>query len=123
MSTLRELVAGAAKLVVDEDARMTDAQLAPIVARCARYILAHPRRGVSHLELREQLPEYRRLGNDNRLRVHVQLCKDPELAVLVDARERIFFYGRSHAPDGSFNIIDARRQQQAEAIGRAARWT
>lgn len=84
-----------------------DVVLAPIVARCARYILAHPRHGVSHLELREQFAEYRRLGHDDRLRLDVQLCKDAEISVLVSAR-RVYFYSRSEAPDGAFNIEEAR---------------
>lgn len=94
-----------------------------IVAKCARYVLQHARRGVSHLELREQFAEYRRLESSDRFRLQVLMCKEPELSVLCAPNGTLYFYGRGEAPEGAFNIVEARRQQQSEAIGRAMRWT
>lgn len=102
---------------------MTDAELAPLVGRCARYVLQHAQRGVSHLELREQIRAYRKLHPADRFRLQVLLCKEPELAVVVAPSGTLYYYGRGQAPEGAFNIEEARRQRQGEALGRAMQWT
>ena len=105
------------------DDPLSDDALAPVVANCARHVLRHAHRGVSALELREQFAELRRLDARDRFRVHVLLCKEPELAVVVDGHQRVYFYGRREAPAGAFNVIEAKRDMEARKIAaRCARY-
>lgn len=98
-----------------------DEPLAYVAAECVRHVMKHPTRGFGNSELAIWCARYRALDEAGRLRVQVLLCKTREVSVVIGAYGAAHFYARAHAPDGAFNI-DERRQQHAEAIGRALQW-
>ena len=82
---------------------MDEAKLESVADRCARFILfGGTRTGVSSANLAQRIDAYRDLGDDERLRVQVMLCKKPSLASTAFGNS-FRFYPRPLAPPEAFS--------------------
>lgn len=99
---------------------MDEERLQEIADRLAGFIIARCA-GFSVAELNASCRDFRRLDHAEKFRVQVLLAKNRRLSSLIGVRGSWWFFPRSVAPQGAFNIRDAKRLTAGEIIDAAGR--